>query len=133
MLETFSKRWMSRWGLRSQWEMTRKVARSNNSTSSASIILANWLRLISSSFTFGMSMYTIDDHAYVTKQLFYVYLCKLTLSHWWAILTVLSCWNLGGSDQFNTETVMFVVHNIGLKSKNIKAIFKNTHSVIHIL
>lgn len=63
MLDTFSKRCESEWCLSWQWEMTRKVARSNSSTSSASSIVANWWSEFSSDLTFGMSWYTMELHA----------------------------------------------------------------------
>lgn len=56
IFETFSKRWTSLWYLLWQWLITRNVARSNRRTSSASIILANWFKLCSSSLTFGINI-----------------------------------------------------------------------------
>lgn len=43
--------------------LTRKVALSNSRTSSASMICAKFLRFVSSCWTFGMSWYTMLDHA----------------------------------------------------------------------
>ena len=43
---------------------TKNVALSNNKTSSASIMLPKFAKLVSSACTFGISWYTIDDHAY---------------------------------------------------------------------
>jgi hypothetical protein len=61
MIDTFSDLWTSLCGRRWQWEMTRNIALSNNSNSSATVMLANWFRLWSSSSTFGISLYTIEN------------------------------------------------------------------------
>lgn len=59
--------------------MTRKVARSNNNTSSASMMLAKSLRFCSSSFTFGISSYTMLDHAWGEEGEVYFRLLALVL------------------------------------------------------
>jgi len=48
--------------------MTKKVVRSNNITSSASALFANAVRWRSSIGPFGISVYTIDAHAYEGKK-----------------------------------------------------------------
>ena len=48
--------------------LTRKVALSNSSTSSASRMLAKLLRLSSNWFTLGISKWTMFDHAYKMRQ-----------------------------------------------------------------
>lgn len=84
MLDTFSNLCTSLCGRRWQWEMTRNVARSNNNTSSASMMLANWSRLCSNSFTFGISLYTIEDHAcqhYIVNKIYCS--CRLDIRSSW--------------------------------------------------
>lgn len=56
MFDTFSNLCPSRCVARSQNDMIRNVARSNNKTSSHSIKSANNLRLCSSSSTFGINL-----------------------------------------------------------------------------
>jgi hypothetical protein len=66
MLLIFSKRWGSRCAALSLdvlWEMTRNVARSKRTTSSASMILAKLSRCRWRADTFEMRDTTIDDHA----------------------------------------------------------------------
>ncbi len=56
--------WVWKYQLKRNVSLTRKVALSNSSTSSASRMSPKLLRLVSSACTFGMSWYTIEDHAY---------------------------------------------------------------------
>uniref|UniRef100_A0A6B0U2Z2 Putative secreted protein n=1 Tax=Ixodes ricinus TaxID=34613 RepID=A0A6B0U2Z2_IXORI len=63
MLETFSKRCTSWCCLRWQWLMMRKVAFSKSRTSLASMMLVNCWRLVSSCWTLGTNVYTMEDHA----------------------------------------------------------------------
>jgi len=63
MLLIFSKRWTSSWSVVLAWEITRNVALSNNTTSSASHTWQNLSNCFSNIETFGINEYTIDDQA----------------------------------------------------------------------
>ena len=96
MFDTFSNLWTSRCGRRWQCEMTRNVARSNSKTSSASIIFANWFKLCSSSFTFGISLYTMEDQACWNRNNQHVkhthmHVCFLTNYASYTLILILFC------------------------------------------
>lgn len=61
--DTFSNLFPSKCGTRTYEDTTRNVARSNNNISSHSMISANNFKLSSSSCTFGINLYTIEDQA----------------------------------------------------------------------